>query len=231
MVSQKKLLISILIISSIIVQAQEGIWINEYAINPQTNKKSNEFSNRLMFKIEKDSIFSFDPGKEEWKGTFDNGYHYLKNKNILSIPSIGIKFEFPNKHQIILRNKDEVLYFRKVESKKIALKKFRKLILKNIFISDLGYQEKDTISFYETPHSPKYSFNNIGIRFMELDNSYLLFADFKGAGVYEINDIRKNSFSLNVNSKKGVQKIEFNVLKVNNLDTFILKEETLIIEK
>ncbi len=78
---------------------------------------------------------------------------------------------------MVLRNKDEVLYFRKVESKKIALKKLKKLILKNIFISDLGYQEKDTISFYEDPNSPKYSFNNIGVRFMKLDNSYLLFAD------------------------------------------------------
>jgi hypothetical protein len=228
MVFKKKLLISILATFSLITQAQEGIWINEYAIHPQTNKKSNEFSNRLMFKIEKKSIFPFDSGKEEWKGAFDIGYKYHKDENILSIPSIGIKLEYPNKNQIVLRNKDEVLYFRKVESKKIALKK---LILKNIFISDLGYQEKDTISFYEDPHLPKYSFNNIGVRFMELDNSYLLFADFKGAGIFEINDIRKNSFSLTVNSKKGVQKIEFKVMKLNNPEKFILKEETLMIEK
>ncbi|EZH73775.1 hypothetical protein ATO12_17730 [Aquimarina atlantica] len=231
MIFKKKFLISVLTICSLIVQAQEGVWINEYAINPQTNKKSNEFSNRLMFKIEKDSIFPFDSGKEEWKGTFNNGYRYLKDKNKLSIPSIGIKLEYPNKDRIILRNKNEVLYFRKVEPKKIALKKLKKLILKNIFISDLGYQKKDTISFYENSNLPQYSFNNIEVRFMKLDNMSLLLANFKGAGVYEINDVRKNYFSLNINSKKGIKEIEFYGITLNNINTFIIKKEALMIEK
>ncbi len=83
MVFKKKLLISILVTCSLITQAQEGMWINEYAIHPQTNKKSIEFSNRLMFKIEKDFIFPFDSGKEEWKGAFDIGYNTSYTLNLL----------------------------------------------------------------------------------------------------------------------------------------------------
>jgi hypothetical protein len=228
---QKNISISILITNCLIAQSQEGIWVNEYTINTENNKKSNELSNRLMFKIEKDSIFTFDSGKEEWKGTIEMGFSYLKKENILSIPKIGIELEYINESQLIFKNQNKVLHFKRIKPKKNNFDKFRNLISNNIFVSELTNQKKDTISFQINRNFPKYSFNNVGVYLMEFDNSNsLLFANFKGENIYEIDCFNKKGFSIIENSKNGPKKIDFKVVEIENLDKYVINEKKLMLE-
>ncbi|MFL1897223.1 hypothetical protein ACJRPK_16085 [Aquimarina sp. 2-A2] len=193
--------------------------------------KSNQISNRLLFKIDNDSIFTFDSGKEEWKGSFKTGFGYIKHENKLSIPSIGAELEYSNGNQLTLKDKNETLYFKKTKLKKINVDKFEKFISENIFVSNFNKNKRDTISFQVNRTSPKYSFNNVDVYFIRLKNSkVLLYANFKGENIYEIASFGKRQFSINQNSKHGMKKIDFEVLKLNNLDKFRIEEESMMLE-
>ncbi|GAA3624328.1 hypothetical protein [Flavivirga jejuensis] len=110
---KKNILTFILITNYFVAQSQEGVWINEYTVNTESNQKNNIVSNRLMFKIEKDSLFTFDPAKEEWKGTFEMGFNYLKNGNVLKVPKVGIELEYINDDKLILKKKKKFFILKK----------------------------------------------------------------------------------------------------------------------
>lgn len=229
---QNKLLVIILTLNSLVIQSQEGVWINKYSVNTENGQKSNELSNRLMFKIEKDSIFTFDPGKEEWKGNFQMGFKYKKNKNKLVVPKFGIELEYINESKLIFKNQNKVLHFTKVKPQKRNIEKFKKLVSNNIFTSKLTNQKIDTIAFQINRDATKYNFNNVGIYLMEMDEfNSLLFADFKGEKLYEIYSIKKKEFSIIENSKTGSKKIVFKKVKINNLEKFITEEKKMMLSR
>ncbi|GAA3624321.1 hypothetical protein [Flavivirga jejuensis] len=66
---------------------------------------------------------------------------------------------------------------------------------------------------------------------MELDKfSTLLFANFNGENLYEIDSFNKRGFSILENSKNGTKKLEFKIVEIKNLNKFLVKEKAIMLE-
>lgn len=204
--------------------SQQGIWINEYSMDSNNKQKSNEFSNRLMLKITLDSIYTFDPAKEEWRGYFQKGFLYTKKESKLWIEEIGIELQSLNENSIVLRNNNYLHYFKKVKPQKGA-EKFRKLISENIFKGNLNNTTEDTISFRIDIRSPEYEFTNVGVYLMKLNKSgFLLIAVFDRPRVYEVGYYNKKGFSIINNSMNGSSKINFTVIELKEIENYLVKD-------
>ncbi|HEY3406469.1 MAG TPA: hypothetical protein VGK59_23940 [Ohtaekwangia sp.] len=182
--------------------AQEGLWIQAYSYTESEPDRFLKGRNRTLLRISKDSVFTFDAGKEQWEGKLVNGFKYTKSGNGFAASdeqlSSAIFFELNGKEQLKLHVGEEFVILTKLKPSVISSpgQDIHEFVFSSFFKADLGHGQVDTVSFYGANDELQYNFTNIGAELFTIDDVMFMHVSHEGEKVYPILSLNKDSIVL-----------------------------------
>jgi hypothetical protein len=159
--------------------AQQGLWMASYSYDSNSTRLRNE-GNRWFIHVTKDSVFTFDAGKEKWEGKLVNGFSYsTKGKGFFSNDERlqgEVYFELTDKGTIQVSMGDKTIVFNKIGTSKIGLSKDKvsDFIFDGFFTRSSERQATDTVSFYNNKYSTEYELLNIPAEIFSIGHTAFL---------------------------------------------------------